>query len=181
MDEIALRRSIPDSVLPYPKGINNRSKYVFWRLITPFHNHGRDFLLNVGVLHHESRHNYTLGTLAPGRDVAEFLKYLESRGWGNNFIAWREEGEIIGIRKIESFERQYHIRIFRDGEVCGHYEYTPECRPRWHLKEIGIEERREEFMKELGDWVIPSSFPPLRSEVTPSYSVSSPMGVGAEN
>src|ERR1700722_18461305 len=103
MDEIALRRSIPDSVLPYPKGIRNRSKYVFWRIITPFHNYGRDFLLKTGVLRHEGRRNFTIGVLAPGKDIVEFLKYLEARGWGNNFIAWKEEEEIIGIRKIESF------------------------------------------------------------------------------
>ena len=157
MDSTALRQSIPDSVLPYPKGAYNRSKYLFWKVITPFHNYWRDLLLSLGVLKHECRQHYIIGTLAPRRELVDFLKYLEGKGWGNNFIAWKDQDEIIGIRKLESFERQYHIRVFKNGEIRGHYEYTPECHPRWHLKEIGMEARREEFLEELGDWIVPAT------------------------
>jgi hypothetical protein len=157
MDSIALRQSIPDSVLPYPKGAYNRSKYLFWKIITPFHNYWRDLLLSLSILKHEGRQHYTLGTLAPGKNVADLLKYLEGKGWGNHFIAWKDEDEVIGIRKLESFERQYHIRVFKNGEIRGHYEYSPECHPRWHLKEVGMEARHEEFLHELGDWIVPAA------------------------
>lgn len=159
MDEIALRKSIPDSVLPYPKGIYNRSKYVFWRIITPFHNFWRDLLLSLGILKHDCRQKYMIGVLAPGRKVEDFLKYLESRGYGNAFIAWKDTDEIVSVRKLMNFERQYHLRIFSDGEIRGHYEYTPESHPRWHMKEVGQEPYHEEFLRELGfgDWVLPAT------------------------
>lgn len=157
MDQNVLRQSIPNSVLPYPKGAYNRSKYLFWKIITPFHNYWRDVLLSVGILKHEVRQHYALGVLAPGKKLEDLLKYLESKGWGNHFIAWKDEGEVIGIRKLEGFERQYHIRVFQNGEVRGHYEYTPECHPRWHLKEVGMESRHEEFLKELEGWIIPAT------------------------
>lgn len=156
MDSIALRQSIPDSVLPYPRGAYNRSKYFFWKIITPFHNYWRDFLLSFGILKHEGRQHYTLGTIAPGKKIEDLLKCLEEKGWGNHFIAWKDEDEVIGIRKLENFERQYHIRVFRNGEIRGHYEYTPECHPRLHLKEIGMEARRDEFLEELGSWIVPA-------------------------
>jgi len=174
MDSIALRQSIPDSVLPYPKGAYNRSKYLFWRVITPFHNYWRDLLLSLGILKHEGRQHYTLGTLAPGRKLEDLLKYLEGKDWGNHFIAWKDEDEVIGIRKLESFERQYHIRVFKNGEIRGHYEYTPECHPRWHLKEIGMEARHKEFLKELGDWIVPAT----PASVFFGASIGSPVTAG---
>ena len=154
MDEIAPKRQIPDSVLPYPRGIYNRSKYVFWKVITPFHNYWRDLLLSLGFIRHEGRQNYVMGTLAPGMTVEDFLDYLVANGWANHFIAWKDEGEIVSVRKIVDFERQYHLRIFADREVRGHYEYTPESHPRWHMKEIGQEAKEEDFLKFLGDWIV---------------------------
>jgi hypothetical protein len=157
MDETALRSQIPDSVLPYPSGIYNQSKYVFWRLIYPFHNVGRDALLDFKIIHHHGRQNFVLGRIAPGRTIEGFLSYLEGQEFGNHFIAWRDDQEVVSVRRLVNFERQYHLRIFRDGEVRGHYEYTPECHPRWHLKEIGQEARTEDFLNFLGDWVVPAA------------------------
>jgi hypothetical protein len=157
MDSEALRRTIPDSVLPYPKGPYNRSKYWIWKIITPFHNFWRDLLLSLGILKHNCRQNYVIGTLTAGRRVEDFLKYLESHGYANHFIAWKDTDEIISVRKLISFERQYHLRIFNDGEVRGHYEYTPECHPRWHLKEVGQMPYNDHYLAELGDWIIPAT------------------------
>jgi hypothetical protein len=157
MDENALRRSIPDSVLPYPAGAYNRSKYIFWKVITPFHNFWRDFLLSSGILKHDCRQSYLIGELAPGRNIEDFLKYLERHGYGNHFIAWKDTDEIVSVRRLISFEHQYHLRIFSDGEVRGHYEYTPESHPRWHMKEVGQRPYDDHFLSELGDWIVPAT------------------------
>jgi hypothetical protein len=157
MDETALRRSIPDSVLPYPKGFRNRSKYIFWKAIYPIHGTGRDFLLSLGVLHHEGKQNYLLGHIAPGRTMEEFVKYLETRQCRNHFIALRDDDEVVSVRRVVDFEHQYHLRIFKDGEVRGHYEFTPESHPKWHMEKVGQEPRREEFLEILGDWIVPAS------------------------
>jgi hypothetical protein len=175
MDLNAPRQGIPDSVLPYPKGIYNRSKYVFWKIITPFHNYWRDTLLSLGFLKHDRRQNFAIGTLAPGRSVEDFLKYLEVHGYGNHFIAWKDRDEIISVRKLVDFETQYHLRIFSDGEIRGHYEYTPECHPRWHMKEVGQTPYHEHYLDELGDWVVRAT--PASALFTPA--ISSRVSVGA--
>jgi len=87
--------------------------------------------------------------------VEDFVEYLGTQGFFNHFIAWRDSGEIVSVRRPVSFEWQYHLRIFADGEVRGHYEYTPESHPVWHMREVGQEERREEFLEFLGDWIVP--------------------------
>jgi hypothetical protein len=55
---------------------------------------------------------------------------------------------------LVDFKHQYHLRVFKDGEVRGHYEYTPECHPIWHLQKVGQEPRREELLGFLGDWIV---------------------------
>ena len=156
MDQTAIQRQIPASVLPYPKGAYNRSKYLFWRIIYPFHNVGRDALLSAGVIHHRGRQNFVLGRIAEGKTLGEFLEYIQEQGFFNHFIAWKDDEEIVSVRRLVNFERQYHLRIFADGEVRGHYEYTPECHPVWHVKEIGQEDRREDFLVFLGEWIVPA-------------------------
>jgi hypothetical protein len=97
-----------------------------------------------------------IGTIAPGKNIEDLLKHLEGQGWGNHFIAWKDKDEIVSIRKLVDFERQYHMRMFSDGEVRGHYEYTPESHPKWHVKEVGFESRMSVFMQALENWIVPS-------------------------
>lgn len=157
MEESALKIQLSDSMLPYPDGVIDRAKYHFWRGIYPVYGNLRDGLLALRILHHEGRQQFLLGTLAPGRKMEDFLKYLESQGCGNHFVEWIDQDEFIALRKLNGFHYQYHLRIFKDGEVRGHYEYTPEYRPIWHFTEHGMEERREEFMRLLGDWIVPGT------------------------
>jgi len=167
MDEIALRQSIPNSVLPYPKGLRNRSKYVFWKVIYPVHGTGRDVLLSLGILHHEGRQNYLLGHIAPGRSMEDFVKYLETQRFLNHFVALKDDDEVVSVRYIVDFEHQYHLRVFKNGEVRGHYEYTPESHPKMHMKKVGQEARRADFLKALGDWIVPASEDLIRKESQP--------------
>jgi hypothetical protein len=146
---------IPDSVLPYPDGLWNRTKYAFWKIISPGYEWGRDTLLRLGFIHHEGRQNFVIGTLAPGAKLDDFLHYIKTQQFGNHFVAWTDEDQVISLRRLESFDRQYHLRIFSDGEVRGHYEWTPESHPKWHLQEVGMEPRSEEFARFLGDWIVP--------------------------
>lgn len=156
MDAIAVKTPVPNSVIPRPEGLWNGVKYVFWRAITPGYKAGLNVLLKLHILHHEGRQNWVIGTIAPGRTVDDFARYLHAKDFWNNFIAWTDDGQIISLRKLVGFEWQYHLRIFRDGEVRGHYEYTPESHPAWHLNEKDMQERREDFLRFVGDWVVPA-------------------------
>src|SRR5579862_9607169 len=136
---VSFKGKIPNSVAPFPDGFKNRVKYVLWRIITPGFMFGMRTLLFFRVIHHEGRQNYVFGRLAPGRNVEDFIQYLHRKGFYNHFIAWHDDGQLISLRKLVNFEWQYHLRLFRDGEVRGHYEYTPESHPKWHMQEVGMQ------------------------------------------
>jgi hypothetical protein len=151
-------QSLPYARPAFPSTLYEQLKYVFWRILTPLHPYIRDFLLYIRLLRHQGRQNYLLGRLAPGETVEGVVNYLLQKGYGNHFIAWNDDGQVVSLRHVESFERQYHIRIFEDGEVRGHYEYTPEARPILHVKEIGMEPRFDEFLELLKGRIVPVPF-----------------------
>ncbi len=138
----------------YPTATFDRLKYVAWRFYTPCHPFLRDTLTSLGVIVHDTRQNFLLGRLAPDRSAKEFASFLISQGYGNHFIAWKDKGEILGLRRVKDFSRQYHIRLFEDGEVRGHYEYTPECYPILHMREIGMEDCGSELKDFLKGWIV---------------------------
>lgn len=76
------------------------------------------------------------------------MKHLETQGFSPNFIAWSDKHETQSLRKVEG-DWQYHLRVYQDLEIRGHYELTPEAGLIAHFLEMGMEERREEFLKFL--------------------------------
>lgn len=153
-------RDLPRSKMRYPTRLRDRAKYVFWRTYTPFHpllrGTARVFGLDTEsfVETEEGRQNFPLGHIAPGVSLKEFVEHLVDNGFANHFVAWKDDGELVSLRRVENFTHQYHIRIFTDGEVRGHYEFTPECYPFLHLKARGQERRTEEFRALFGNRVV---------------------------
>ena len=153
-------KDLPRSKMRYPTRLRDRAKYVFWRTYTPFHPLLRGTARVLGVSTesfvdtHEGRQNFALGYIAPGISLQEFVHHLVSQGFANHFVAWKDSDEMVSLRRFDNFTHQYHIRIFKDREVRGHYEFTPECYPFSHLKAVGQEHRPEEFAKLFGDRVI---------------------------
>jgi hypothetical protein len=145
----------------YPATLSERLKYVLWRVLTPIHPHIRDIIPTkiVERLYSKYRPNgrqhYLLGHLAQQETIESLVAFLVERGFGNHFVALRDEGEVVGLRHVPNFKYQYHIRIFEDGEVRGHYEYTTECHPFRHDRGEGFEDRTEEFLELLGDKIVP--------------------------
>src|SRR3989344_1170456 len=81
------------------------------------------------------------------------LIWHEKWGFGNHFVAWGDTGQVLSWRKLSDFNHQYHLRVFSDGEIRGHFEYTPEGHPVAHFDEKGEAFHRGEFLKFLGDFV----------------------------
>lgn len=54
------------------------------------------------------------------------------------------------MRKLDNFDFCYHIRLFEDGEIRGHYERTVESNFIAHLREIGMEPRAAQFRRFVG-------------------------------
>lgn len=147
-------RALPASKMIRPTSLTGQVQYVFWRLYTPWHPFFRDTLTTIGVLKPHQRQDFLLGTIAPHLTIQEFISLLVDQGFGNHFVAWKDEGEVVSLRYVEDFTYQYHLRVFKDREVRGHYEYTPECHPRWHLQEVGLENRHTVFFDFFGDALI---------------------------
>jgi hypothetical protein len=107
------------------------------------------------IWHTKGRQPYHIGWLAPGKTLEELENHLHLQwGFGNHFIAWQDEDQVLSWRKLESFDYQYHLRVFSDGEIRGHYEYTPESKPLAHFAEAGEQAHLDEFQKFLGEFVI---------------------------
>lgn len=125
----------------------HKLQQALWRLIYPIFPYIQRGLV---FLHQNKRQRYHLGWLAEGRTLEELKHHLSAQGFGNHFIAWTDPGQVLSWRHLESFRYQYHIRVFADGEIRGHYEFTPEAHPIRHFCEVGEEARTEQFQKFLG-------------------------------
>ena len=150
-----LVKSIPHARMVFPSSTGDRLKYVFWRFYTPLHPLVRDTSLAMGLVKHSGRQPFLLGHVAPQYTVEDVALHLvREHGFGNHFIAWNDEGEVVSLRRVVGFRHQYHVRIFSDGEVRAHFEFTPEYRPIQHLQAKHFEERRADFVKFLGEKII---------------------------
>ena len=132
--------------------IKNRIWHIVYYVFPWFQKHLVEWRI---IWHDKSRQKYHLGWLAPGKTLKDFEKHLHEKwGFGNHFVAWVDSGQVLSWRKLVDFDRQYHIRVFKDGEIRGHFEYTPESKSLAHFKEVGEEERLAEFKKFLGDFAV---------------------------
>ncbi|HQT83187.1 MAG: hypothetical protein B7W98_02205 [Parcubacteria group bacterium 20-58-5] len=152
----------------YPTSPGDQLKYWFWRLYTPLHPLVRDVSSHFGIGRvlmwyavpegkQTGRQDYLLGTLHPAHSMRDFISFLVGQGFANHFVAWKDTDELVSLRRVVDFRHQYHIRVFRDGEVRCHFEYTPEYRPVRHLVRVGFEARAPEFRTLMRDWVVPST------------------------
>lgn len=137
-------------------GIEHSKRWAWWAM-TPLFLAIRWLLLKSRVIKHDIRQPFLIGKLRDGRAPQDLLEYLASQGFRKNSLAWIDRGEVFSVRCLLSLYHQYHIRLFDDGEIRGHYEWTPEARPFDHILERGFEERREEFLAILGEWVRPKA------------------------
>lgn len=130
-----------------------------WRILAPVWPPLRDFLLKLGIIWHEpGRQRFHIGWLREDRAPEDLMAYLQSVGFYDHSLAWKDDDELWGIRKEAkgsegSEDFQYHIRLFKDREVRGHYEYTTEANWYKHFWEIGMEDRKKDFLDMLGDWI----------------------------
>lgn len=133
----------------------DKFKYKLWRRMYRFFPTVQKFFLRYGIIHHDgSKRHYHVGWLAPGKKLEDLKKHLHDKwGFGNHFVAWMYDEQVLSWRKLVSFQNQYHLSVFADGEICGHYEFTPEAHPIEHLEEKGEREAKAEFMQFLADFV----------------------------
>ncbi len=105
-------------------------------------------------LHGNKRQKFKVGWLAPNHTLQGLKKHLSSQwGFGNHFVAWEDSSQVLSWRKLENFREQYHLRVYADGEIRGHFEYTPEAAPVAHLMKSHQVPATKDFLKFLGPFV----------------------------
>lgn len=97
---------------------------------------------------HRFRQNYVVGFLRKDKSSEDLIKYLHKKGYSKAYMAWKDSGEVLSLRRITRHKFQYHLRLFEDGEIRGHYEYTAEANPLGHLYEI-VFNNPDEYLKHL--------------------------------
>ena len=129
-------------------------KDALWRVFYPVFR-WQKFIINSGILfwHTPIRQRFPLGWLASGKTLDGLKQHLSAQGFGNHFVAWLDKDQSLSWRRLDGFDYQYHLRVYTDGEIRGHYEYTPESRPVDHFREVGEEERREDFLNFFGEFL----------------------------
>lgn len=101
------------------------------------------------------RQPYLIGHLAPGESAESVRVRLLTQGFELHPIAYPDPGQVLSMRRLHDThpDQQFHLRVFEDGEVKGHLEYTPEDRPLAHMDETLFEEHNSEFRAWLGETV----------------------------
>ena len=127
------------------------SKKIFWRIIYRIWPPVLRLIEFLKI--HNARQRYLLGYLSPDYNREQLIEFLLMQGFEFAYIAFKDPGEVLGMRRLDTPLYQYHIRLFKDGEIRGHYEYTPEARPVAHSIETGMQHRKDVFQKLLGQYL----------------------------
>src|SRR3989338_4211678 len=126
-----------------------RNNAVVWKLVYKIY---PPFLRVLEKLQfHHNRQDFLLGHLKSNAPISEINAQLINNGFEPAILSWKDPGEVLNLRKKDKEIFQYHIRIFHDGEVRGHYEYSSEGNPWKHIAEKHFVTREEYFNELLGD------------------------------
>lgn len=135
-----------------PQTFSDWCKEILWTLLRPFWPPLRWILRTIGMRPFGPRQRSHLGWLAPGKTPAEFRTFLKSIGFRHDPFAWVDDDEVFGLRNCFTFKYQQHVRLYRDGEVRGHQEITPEYDDLTHVRDQG--RNTGDLMVVLEDWLI---------------------------
>lgn len=98
---------------------------------------------------HKGRQPWIVGSLKSKDSIEDVRKYLFTRGFEPAILAWRDDNQVISMRRIHNKIFQYHVRVHDDGEVRAHYEYASEAKPIDHILGKDMEPRKEFFISLL--------------------------------
>lgn len=119
-----------------------------WRISMWIYKKGRDFCQWTHITRHSGRQHFHIGWLAKGLTKTKLRSHLKKSGFENDPYAWVDDDEVFSMRKPVKEEYQYHIRLHKDGEIKGHYEYAPDAKPLKHL-ETRFFRRKKRFFGKL--------------------------------
>jgi hypothetical protein len=125
-----------------------------WNVVYAVQPYALKVLKAVGI--HPKEHPFVLGKLNPKYTQKQLKTLLESHGFQNDILSWKDSGQILSMRKVHEHEFQWHIRLRRNGEIRGHYEYAPEGSVFKHELNRIFKPDRHFFISILKDYLVPS-------------------------
>ncbi|MBT4651242.1 hypothetical protein HOC13_01850 [Candidatus Woesearchaeota archaeon] len=102
---------------------------------------------------HSSRQNYLIGKLVDDSSLEKIKEKLLLEGFENAILSWKDPGEVLNMRRVTKGVYQYHLRIFNDLEIRGHYEFSSEGNPLGHIKEKVFVPEKDYFTSLLNDFL----------------------------
>jgi hypothetical protein len=142
-------------------------KRIFWHAFEPLFPTTRDTLMFLGLMEHDDRQRFSLGWLRPGVTDRDVRATLKAQGFSDDYLAWIDPEETLNMRKLVEHVYQYHVRVFNDGEVRGHHEFSTESHPFKHLFEKGMTEGAD-YLKALLAPLLQDEPTVHRAQATPS-------------
>ncbi len=134
------------------KNIRTLAQLAFLIFVRPIFPLGQWLVFQLGIFKNPKEPQpFFLGYLKEGITVELARQHLLGQGFFMNRVAYFDPGQMLSMRRLDEElpDRQYHLRIFDNGEVRGHYEYTAEDKPWRHLNEEILEARKEIF----NEWI----------------------------
>ncbi|MBC7692087.1 MAG: hypothetical protein H7222_09975 [Methylotenera sp.] len=135
-----------------------RKQSRFWRFVYAWWPRVLRVLERIRV--HSERQEFLRGTLAKPFSPHEIEAYLLRQGYEHVILAWMDPGELLSMRKVDREIYQYHFRLFSDGEIRCHYEFSSEGNPWGHVTEQSFEPRAAEFDALLGEYLVKTGLSP---------------------
>lgn len=103
---------------------------------------------------HGFRQKFLLGHLNANFNKDDLVEFLSKKGFEFTILAWHDPGEIVSMRKVDKNIYQHHIRLFVDGEIRAHYEYSPESSPWGHFWEAHFVPETEFYRELLNGYLV---------------------------
>lgn len=92
---------------------------------------------------HKGGQDYHIGYVKKNYSISDLKDYLEKKGFEPAVLSWNEKDEVLNLRKVNKRIYQWHIRVFKDREIKGHYEFSSEGSPIAHIcKKLFITEEK---------------------------------------
>ena len=110
----------------------NWLKKKIWRINYKIYSPLRETILFLGLWKHSGRQEFHIGYIKNNLDLKFIINFLKNKGFEPSICSWKDDGEVLSLRKCKD-KYQYHLRLFSNGEIRGHYEYSPEGNPMGHL------------------------------------------------
>lgn len=127
------------------------NKSLFWRFIYKVYPPCLRLLERAGI--HSKRQDFILGALRGGISFQRVSDFLQQEGFEPAVLAWKDPEEVLGMRKIHNGKFQYHLRVYADREIRGHYEYSSEGNPWGHIMQKKFEPASDYFISLLKDYM----------------------------